>query len=293
MATPAPERGRRLGRGLDFLLSTPEPTSASSAAPSVEVDLDKLNSNPWQPRTEFSEETLASLADSIRQHGVIQPIAVRRKGDSYEIVSGERRVLAARRAGLRQVPAIVREVDDSQMLTIALVENLQREDLNPLERARALKRLAQDRGSSHEEVAQLAGLARSTVSNSIRLLELDSESLADLEGGQITEGHARALLAEPDLEQRRRLRAEIARSQMNVRSIEDKVHSNRSSASGKGRRAASEDARRLEKTLSEKLHARVRIFENGTRGRIVIPYPTLQEFERLFKALTGAPPPLE
>jgi len=179
------------------------------------------------------------------------------------------------------------------MLTIALVENLQREDLNPLERARALKRLAQERASSHEEVAQLAGLARSTVSNSIRLLELDPESLADLESGRITEGHARALLAEPDVERRRRLRSEIALSQMNVRSIEEKVHSNRSSAPNKGGRAASEDARRLEKTLSEKLHARVRIFENGTRGRIVIPYPTLQEFERLYKALTGAPPPLE
>jgi ParB family chromosome partitioning protein len=287
MAAPAPDRGRRLGRGLDFLLATQPGTDA---AEQVEIGLGSVRPNPWQPRKEFDEAALASLTESVRQHGILQPIAVRRKGDTYELIAGERRVLAARRAGLERVPAIVRNLDDSQMLVAALIENVQRSDLNPIERARALKRLVEEQQKSHDEVAQLAGLARSTVSNSIRLLDLDPPSLEALAAGRITEGHGRALLAEPDPERRSALLRAIEGQKFSVRKAEDSTTTNGAKQKGA---VQSEDARRLERALSERLATSVRIQERGTRGRLVITYTSLKEFERLYTRLAGAPPPVE
>jgi ParB family chromosome partitioning protein len=258
----------------------------------IEVELDKVRSNPWQPRKAFDEQPLEALADSIRQHGVIQPIAVRRQGDAYEIIAGERRVLAARRAGLTKVPAILRTLDDSQMLLMALVENLQREDLNPVERARALRRLAVDFGKSHDEVARIAGLARSTVTNSIRILDLDEQSLAAVERGQISEGHARALLAEGDPQRRSSLLRRAVEENLNVRTVEIEA-SKHTLPRGSRTTSSSQDARRLAKILAEKLQTRVRIHEHGQRGRIVVHYSSLEEFERLFMAWTGFSPPVE
>ena len=288
--TPAlPEKGRRLGRGLDFLLSTTEQTKPSQHA---EIELDRLKPNPWQPRSNFDSAALASLAESIRQHGVIQPVSVRKRGDSFELIAGERRMLAARQAGLKSIPATVHELDDGQMLMVALVENLQRADLNPVERARALKRLIDEHGKSHEQVAELAGLARSTVTNSIRLLELDPASLSAVQRGSISEGHARALLAEADLKRRTELLQSIIDGQLNVRTTESIVTSG-TRAPGRRSRAPTEDGRRLARILAEKLGATVRIHERGTRGRIVVSYANLKEFERLFERLAGEPPPID
>ena len=290
MAAATPEKGRRLGRGLDFLLSTPEATKSAQQA---DIKLEDLRPNPWQPRAAFDPEALSALTESIRQHGVIQPISVRKRSDGgYELIAGERRMLAARRAGLKTIPAVVHDIGDSQMLLVALVENLQRSDLNPVERARALKRLVEEHGKTHDEVAALSGLGRSTVSNSIRLLELDEASLAAVQSGSITEGHARALLAEPDAGRRSQLLARIVEENLNVRQIELVAYQRPSVERRKGAKS-SEDAKRLARLLSERLGTSVRIVERGPRGRIVISYATLKDFERLFELLAGEPPPVE
>ena len=280
---------RRLGRGLDFLLSAPERRENDAAVESVEVD--KVQSNPWQPRTRFEEEQLDSLARSIARHGIIQPIVVRRLADGQlQLVAGERRLLAAKRAGLARVPAVVRALEDGDMLVVALVENIQREDLGAVERARAFKRLTDEHGLSHQEIADAAGLARPTVSNALRLLELDANSIAALEQGEITEGHARALLAETDIAGRNRLLDKMRNEKLSVRSVEEEVKITSTSKPAIARRAGTPDARMLERQLSEALGLKVRIEERGAGGRVVIRYSTLADFDRAFKRIVGKPP---
>lgn len=290
MAAPAQDRNRRLGRGLDFLLSPTGPEIGRGEQ--VEIEISRIQPNPWQPRSDFDEESLQSLADSIRRHGVIQPVVLRRRDDRFELVAGERRVLAAKRAGLTKVPAVVRTLDDTQMLLVALVENVQRSDLNPIDRAQALKRLVDEHAKSHEEVAAISGLARSTVTNSLRLLELDPGSTAAIRSGRISEGHARALLAEPDVARRAELLESIINDKLSVRKAEE-VSSQAARGKRSGRRPPSENAKRLGKLLSERLRTRVRIVERGPRGRLELHYTSLREFERIFELLAGEPPPIE
>jgi ParB family chromosome partitioning protein len=281
---------RRLGRGLDFLLSAPE--SQSEPAAGVEtIELTKIQSNPWQPRTRFEEEQLDSLARSISRHGVIQPVVVRKLVEGqYQLVAGERRLLAARRAGLERIPAVVRALEDGEMLVVALVENIQREDLGAVERARAFKRLTDEHGLSHQEIADAAGLARPTVSNALRLLELDESSIAALERGEISEGHARALLAEPDIAARKRLLDRMNQERLSVRSIEEEVKIKDRKGPTKSRRRGTADARMLERQLADALGLKVRIEERGAGGRVVIQYATLAEFDRAFERIVGKPP---
>lgn len=280
---------RRLGRGLDFLLSAPE--QVPEATPVETIEIPRIQSNPWQPRTKFDETQLDQLADSIRRHGVVQPIVVRKTaGDQFQLVAGERRLIAAKRAGLDRIPATIRNLDDREMLVVALVENVQREDLGAIERARAFKRLGDEQGLSHQAIADASGLGRSTVSNALRLLELDAESLDALERGAITEGHARALLAEADLAARRQLLSRMIEEKMSVRTTELEVKLVGSTKPGKERRKSSADARSLEKRLAEATGLKVRIEERGTGGRVVISYPTLADFDRLFTRLVGTGP---
>jgi ParB family chromosome partitioning protein len=280
---------RRLGRGLDFLLSAPERQESDAAVETIEVA--KIQSNPWQPRTRFEEEQLDSLARSIARHGIIQPIVVRRLADGQlQLVAGERRLLAAKRAGLNRVPAVVRALEDGDMLVVALVENIQREDLGAVERARAFKRLTDEHGLSHQQIAEAAGLARPTVSNALRLLELDAKSIAALEQGEITEGHARALLAETDIAARNRLLDRMRNEKLSVRSAEEEVKTTVTSKPTTARRAGTPDARMLERQLSEALGLKVRIEERGAGGRVVIRYSTLADFDRAFNRIVGKPP---
>jgi ParB family chromosome partitioning protein len=282
---------RRLGRGLDFLLSTPEQAPESPPAPSEAIEVTRIQSNPWQPRTKFDETQLEQLADSIRRHGVVQPIVVRKIAEGqFQLVAGERRLIASKKAGLDLIPAIVKDFDDREMLVVALVENVQREDLGAIERARAFKRLGDEQGFSHQAIAEASGLGRSTVSNALRLLELDSESLAALERGEITEGHARALLAESDLASRRQLMARMINEKMSVRTTEQEVKFAVTPKQGKQRRKGSADARALERRLNEATGLKVRIEERGAGGRVVITYPTLADFDRLFTRLVGTHP---
>lgn len=280
---------KRLGRGLDFLLSTPDEEVEAGAGHPEELDVTSISSNPWQPRTEFREEALEELSRSIQKLGVVQPIVVRAKGGGgFELIAGERRLLASKRAGLTTIPAIVREVNDDQMLTMALVENIQRQDLDPVERARAFSRLIEEQGLSHQQVAEVAGLARSTVSNALRLLELSDDMLAAVEGGQITEGHARTLLSQSDPEKRQELFQELLGGDLSVRSAEDKSRDLSGDATRKGTKSS--EARQLERRLSDHLALKTVIKEQGQRGKVVIHYRNLEEFDRLYQKLSGEAP---
>ena len=189
------EKRSALGRGLSALIpdSAPPPRPQEPARP-LELDLDRLTPNPRQPRTQIDEARLEELAQSIRANGIIQPILVRKIGDRHEIVAGERRWRAAQRAGLLRVPVIVREVPDEKLLEIALIENIQREDLNPIEEAQAYRRLTDELHLSQEETAAAVGKDRATVANFMRLLRLPAEVRNDLSSGALSMGHARALL---------------------------------------------------------------------------------------------------
>lgn len=280
---------RRLGRGLDFLLSGSDDGESPAPTGPQEIPVGDVSSNPWQPREAFDEKALEELSLSIKKLGVVQPIVVRPKdGGGFELVAGERRLLASRRAGLEVIPALVRAVDDDDMLAIALVENVQRQDLNPVERSRAFHRLAEEQKMSHKQIAEASGLARSTVSNSLRLLELSNPMLKAVESGRLTEGHARALLAETDPKLRGDLFKRLVEEKLSVRSAEEGVSSPGRAAKKSSRRSS--EAAVLEKQLSDHLGSNARIMERGKGGRIVLQYRTLEEFDRLFRLLTGESP---
>ena len=232
---------RRLGRGLDALLGTggkkevSEPEIGVDAADEVEksslnssntaqIAIDKIIRNPEQPRTVFQENLLEELAESIRQHGVIQPIIVSQgSSDGYVLIAGERRLQAAKRAGLTDVPVVIRESTNVELLELALVENLQRSDLNSLEEATAFQRLIEEYGLTQEDIARRIGRSRSSVGNTMRLLNLEMEIRSSLVSGEISEGHARALLGMPPGQERLSLWREVVRKRLNVREIEREV----------------------------------------------------------------------
>ena len=282
---------RRLSRGLQFLLSSAE--SEFEPGKSRDVAIDEISINPWQPRSEFDTKSLEDLAQSIRRHGLVQPLLVRPRNEGgFELIAGERRLRAAKLAGLQMVPALVREVGDQDMLPIALVENIQRQDLGPVERARAFRRLADEHGLSHQQIAEVSGLARSTVSNCLRLLDLDGEVLGALTQGRLTEGHARTLLAEGDANRRKELFKELLDGGLSVREVEDKVASGGAATSRtRGARSKTAEARKLERQISGVLGGMtVEIRERGQRGKVVVTYRNLEEFDRFFQALTRQSP---
>ena len=273
---------RGLGRGLGALLAS-EPTEAEAL---VEVAIDQIEVNPYQPRKVFDFTALDELAASIKASGVIQPIIVRRVGSNYQLIAGERRWRAARQAGLDRIPAIVREATDAQSIELALVENLLREDLNPIEAAQAYHKLLAEFDWTQEELAQRIGKDRTSIANSLRLLRLPDEIQADLRSGRLTMGHARALLALPTVSEQLKLRDEILAHDWSVRTTEDSIRAKESLAEArglaprKGRRRSVELAA-LEEALQRGLMTRVRIIGNGRKGKIEVSYATADELERL------------
>ncbi|HBH00998.1 MAG TPA: chromosome partitioning protein ParB [Candidatus Rokubacteria bacterium] len=274
---------RGLGRGLGALLSS---TPSEGQDSLVEIPVGQIAVSPNQPRKAFDSNTLNELAASIRASGVIQPVIVRRQGMGYQLIAGERRWRAARLAGLDRIPALVREATDAQSLELALVENLLREDLNPMEEAEAYQRLLGQFGWTQEELAQRIGKDRSSIANCLRLLRLPDAIQADLRAGRLTMGHARALLSLPGAADQLKLRDEILAHDWSVRATEDTIRGTeelrrkRAAAPRKGRRRSAELVA-LEEALQGALMTRVRITGNERRGKIEIVYATADELERL------------
>lgn len=285
-----------LGRNLSSMLSQstlqhavddPSPGRADDNAQLRELPLDRITPGPYQPRSVFDPERLAELADSIRQQGVIQPVVVRRVGDGYELIAGERRWRAAQQAGIDAIPAIVREVDDEVAVALALVENIQREDLNPLEEATALRRLVDEFQLTHAEAAEAVGRSRSAVSNLLRLLELSADVREMVDARHLEMGHARALLALPEALQVQAAR-EVVRQRLSVRETEALVKRLLNPKRPKTR-PVDPDILRLQDDLSESLCARVRI-QHGAKGKgkLVIAYNSSDELEGIIGHLKSS-----
>jgi len=272
---------RALGRGLDALMGGATVASSPSSDIYKELPLDLLQSGRYQPRSVMDKEKLQELADSITSQGVVQPIVVRPIGAGrYEIIAGERRWRACQLASLDTVPAIIREVSDEATVAMALIENIQREDLNPLEEAVALRRLLDEFGLTHLQAAEAVGRSRTAVSNLLRLLELGDEVKKMVDERQLDMGHARALLALPILKQLPAARDVVAR-ELSVRQTEQLVKRLLTGASGKPpKRRVSPDIQRLQDKLTEQLGARVQIqHQPNGKGKLIIQYNSSDEFE--------------
>ncbi|MGE5666855.1 MAG: ParB/RepB/Spo0J family partition protein [Betaproteobacteria bacterium] len=283
-------RPKGLGRGLDALLAGPDDDAAPAGESLQTLSVDRLRPGKYQPRTKMDPASLADLAESIREQGVMQPILVRPvDGGRFEIIAGERRWRAAQQAGLRQIPALVKNVPDQAALAVALIENIQREDLNPIEEAKGLKRLIDEFGLTHEAAAKAVGRSRSAVSNLLRLNALAGPAQEYLLEGALEMGHARALLALPAAQQAGAA-VRVVNASMSVRDTERLVHGllnpARRAARRKTRPNYDADTARIENELSEMLGAVVHI-EPGRKGagRIVIRYSTLDQLEGLLQRM--------
>lgn len=274
---------RALGRGLDALLGD-EPAPATPAESLTEIAIDDIEVNPRQPRKHFDAEALDELARSIKSAGVIQPVVVRRAGEGrWQLIAGERRWRAARQAGLERIPAVIREASDAESLELALVENLLREDLNPMEEAEAYQQVLSEFGWTQEQLAQRIGRDRSTIANSLRLLRLPPAIQDDLRAGRLTMGHARALLALTTTAEQLKLRDEILARAWSVRATEEGVQQRRSAPPPR----RSPELVALEEALQRALLTRVRVVGSERRGRIEIAYASTDELNRL-ATLLGA-----
>jgi ParB family chromosome partitioning protein len=272
-----------LGRGLGALL----PPSQEVAAGAVELPVDAIIPNPDQPRKDFGDNTLQDLARSFKQSGVLQPVVVRRSGQSYQLIVGERRWRAAKLAGLTRIPAIVREASNAQSLELALVENLLREDLNPMEEAEAYQRLLAEFAWTQEDLGQRVGRDRSSIANCLRLLKLPGLIQADLRSGRLTMGHARALLSLDSASDQLKLREEILAHSWSVRTTEQDVQRRRARAPRRQLRRSAELAA-VEDALRSALATRVRIIGSERGGRIEIVYSSREELDRLSELIAGA-----
>ena len=263
-----------LGRGLDALIPRGE-------GGLVHIELDRISPNPHQPRTHMEEGPLAELAESIVRHGLLQPLIVTRAGSGYTLVAGERRWRASRLAGLATVPALVKEASPRQLLELALVENVQRQDLNPLEEAAAYRQLIDEHGLTQEEVAVRVAKSRSAVANRLRLLQLSDEAKEALAQGRITEGHARAILSLPSPEQQKAMLAALLAGDITVRQAEEAAR--REST----RRVAvpSPELAELEDRLREALRTKVELHRGRKGGRLVIHFYSDEELEAIYQLL--------
>ncbi len=285
MTPPHLERHAGLGRGLGALI--PQATPAGSAA--VDIPISRIRGNPYQPRQQVELKALESLAASIAIHGVLQPVIVTEVLDGYQLVAGERRVRAAQMAGLDHVPAIVRQMAQRDQLAVAIVENVQRSDLNAMEEARAYRQLADEFGLTQDDIAARVGRARSTIANTLRLLDLEVPVQQALAAGHIAEGHARALAGATAVRQRQLVQAVIDRG-LSVRQTEELVRrfKERPAAAASPTAVVGDpDMDQLEEDLRLALGTKVLLARSRKGGRIVIEYYSDEEFSRLYDRLTG------
>jgi len=272
-----------LGRGLDALIPKEDKEHGYSVA-----SINEIKPNIFQPRKEFDEEAISELASSIKEKGILQPLVVRTIAGGYEIIAGERRWRAAQRAGITRVPVIIKEASDREVLEIALIENLQREDLNPIEEAVAYQQLIDEFELTHEDLSQQIGKDRSTITNQLRLLKLPEEAKKALIAGEITAGHARAILSiESPAEAREALRA-IQKQKLSVRKAEQLIQ-NISKRKKKDAKTENDDIyiRQITDDLKRSLSTQVRIVDKQGKGKIEIDYYSNDELERLTSILKG------
>jgi len=286
---------RRLGRGLEALLGPITREEAEREGSLRELPTIAVRPNPYQPREAIDDQALQELTDSIQASGLLQPVLVRPAGDGYQLIAGERRWRAVQRLGWKSLPAVVREVDDRTLLTLALIENLQRDNLSPIEEARGYQRLADEFDQSLAEVARLVGRDRSTVANTVRLLNLP-EAVQDMVGrGELSAGHVRPLLALTSAPAMLRLAREAVSHGWSVRDVENHVRTGSARAGARGKKpvkpqAATTEARRIEEALRERLQTDVRLTARRRgRGLLTISYYSNDDLARILEVVLGRP----
>lgn len=306
MATKAKGLGKGLGKGLDSLI--PDKNSGKTAAHSavtsdhqeiisddkhmnvVMLNINKVEPNKGQPRKHFNEDSIIELADSIKQKGVISPILVNKKDDYYQIISGERRWRASKHLGLKEIPAVIKDLTDLETLEIAIIENVQREDLNPIEEAIAYKQLLEEHNLKQDEVAERVSKSRTAVTNAMRLLKLDERVQQMIVDDMISTGHARALLAIDDKEQQYQLANRIFDEKLSVRDIEKIVKNIKNPPKARTKTPVKNEFvyKDLENKMQEAIGTKVKVMaKNGGKGKIEIEYYSDDELEHLFELLTS------
>jgi ParB family chromosome partitioning protein len=290
-----------LGRGLGALIPTEVMSDQGSSL--IEVPIARLRPNSFQPRAHFDEEAMASLTASVKELGVLQPVLVRPgEGDSYELIAGERRWRAAKRAGLQTIPALVRTATDTASLEQAVVENLHRQDLNPLEEAAAFQQLIEDFGLTHDQLATRVGKSRAAITNTLRLFQLPPTIQRLVAENRLSAGHARALLGTPDRAFQESLARRAVSEGLSVRAVEEAVRARTQEApaevasvpdadAGPARRLRPPGLLELEELLSRYLDTRVNVEMGTKKGRVLIEFATLEDLERIYRVMTEAPPP--
>ena len=278
-----------LNKGLEALLGdvvspkeTKTPTRTSKPTPTSEISISKIKTNQYQPRTSFDEKKLEELSQSIKKHGVIQPILVREEGKQFELIAGERRMRASKLAGLKKIPAVITKATNIQSLEIAILENVQREDLNPLEVSKGYQRLKDEFGYTQEQVAKSVGKPRSSVANSLRLLTLTPKIQKELEKGSITEGHAKVLLS-LESSQANSFLEKIIKEALSVRELEKLLGPKPSTNTTKTK---STDEKNLESALSSKLGSKVVIQDKNGTGKMVIKYYSYDELDGIIEKIS-------
>ena len=282
---------KALGKGLSALIPTREPDISASQSGVLEIPISQIHTNKYQPRTDFKQDKLNDLINSIREKGVVQPVLARRVQNGYELIAGERRLRAAKTLGLEKIPAILRSATDVDMLEISLIENIQRQELNAIEEATAYQRLVAEFSFTQDAVAKVLGKDRSTVANILRLLSLSKKIQDFITKGDITAGHAKAILSLPTEEYRMRLATLIVKKGLSVREAEA-IASKRMFASRKPREAEGKDKNivDIENRLQQALGTRVVVMHGRSRGQIRIDYYSNDDLNRILDILTSKKP---
>ena len=282
---------KALGKGLSALIPEKVLESKGRKEEIVYVQSGEIKPNPFQPREDFDQQSIEELAQSIKEKGVIQPLLVRRKGDNYELIAGERRLRAANSLGLKEIPIIVRDVSDQDSLELALIENIQREGLNPIEEAHAYQHLMDKFQVTQEKISEVLGKARTTITNTLRLLKLPHEIQQEMKKGRISFAHGRTLLEIDDPNQQRRLAQDIIAKGLSVRELESLIKTSRPQGLkrkiGQGQREPLVAI--LEEQMQHALATKVRIIKRKKRGHINIEFYSQEDLERIAKVIKGAP----
>lgn len=286
---PSPKKKPALGRGLGSLMGEAQSeTGYVDQKEETKVSIDKINPNPNQPRTHFNETLLNELADSIRENGVLQPLLVRKKGEGYEIIAGERRYQASKIAGLEELPVIVKEVDDQKMLELALIENLQRSDLNPIEEAKGYRQLIKASGMTQEALSKAVSKSRSSITNSLRLLDLPEPVQQYLFDGRLTAGHARAILAVPYEEQRIKLADKVVAEGLSVRATENLAPLFSVGEIPRAPRPVMPQSyKRAARVLRQALNTNVKVKSTRGKNKIEIEFKDEEELTRILASMVS------